>query len=77
MRESVTYQKVVEEGRVEGRAQEARRIVARQATQRFGPPDEATRTRLEAIHDTDRLETLADRVLTATGWDDLLATERA
>jgi predicted transposase YdaD len=81
MHESVTYQKVVEEGRaegfVEGLVEGEQWIIARQATLRFGPPDEATRARLEAIHDPDRLEALAERILTATGWDDLLDLDAA
>ncbi len=73
MRESVTYENVLEEGRIEGE----RRIVALLAMQRFGPPDDASRAWLEAIDDIDRLEGLGDRVLTATGWDDLLGDDPA
>ncbi|MFO0951364.1 MAG: DUF4351 domain-containing protein [Isosphaeraceae bacterium] len=69
MRESVTYQRVLNEGR----AEEGRKIILRQATRRFGPPSEPTRARLEAVSDLDRLEALADRVLTAVDWDDLFA----
>ena len=72
MRESVTYQAILEEGRQEGREQEARRIILLQASQRFGPPDDATRGRLELVAGEARLEALAGRVLTAADWDDLL-----
>jgi hypothetical protein len=69
MRESTTYQAILEEGRIEGE----RRTLLRQATRRFGAPDAATRARVETVADTAMLDTLLDRVLTATGWDDLLA----
>ncbi|MFO0949735.1 MAG: DUF4351 domain-containing protein [Isosphaeraceae bacterium] len=77
MRDSVTYQQAVAEGRVEGRVEgqleEARRIVLRLATRRFGPPDDATRALLEALNDPERLEALADQVLSASGWEELVA----
>lgn len=74
MKESVTYQAVLSEGRVEGRVEEAKRIIIRQASKRFGPASTASLSRLEGVGDPERLEELADRVLTAEGWDDLLAS---
>jgi hypothetical protein len=59
MRESTTYMAIIEEGRME----EARTIVLRQGTKRFGPPSTAVRTSIEAITGIERLETLADRLL--------------
>jgi predicted transposase YdaD len=61
-----------EEGREEGREQGARAVLLRQATGRFGPPTDAARARLNAAGPAE-LDRLADRVLSATGWDDLLA----
>jgi predicted transposase YdaD len=69
MKESVTYQAILEEGREKG----LRRAVLLQASQRFGPPDDADRGRLEAVTGEARLEALAARVLTAESWDDLLS----
>ena len=69
MRESVTYQAILEEGREEG----VRRTVLHQASLRFGPPDDATLRRLEAIDGKARLQELTGRVLTAASWDDLLS----
>jgi hypothetical protein len=74
MEESVTYQILVRKGRAEGRAEEARRIVRLIGQQRFGPPPEATEAALDAITDPDRLERIAERLLQAVNWDDLLAT---
>jgi predicted transposase YdaD len=73
MKESVTYQKILREGRAEGRAEEAKRILKRQGSRRFGKPDANIEAALDAIADLDTLEQLSDRVLEVTGWEELLA----
>ena len=82
---SSTYQAILEEGRAEGRAEvraeelakgraeEARRILRRQGTRRFGKPDTHIEAALDAIADLERLEQLTDRVLEVTTWEELLA----
>lgn len=82
MKESATYQEIVREGMQEGREQgivqgrtaEARSLLLRQGSKRFGPPDAAVRERLEAIVHLPHLEALFDRVLdgTCTSWGELL-----
>jgi predicted transposase YdaD len=82
VKESTTYQKILRdgrneglaEGRTEGRTTEARRILLRQGTKRFGTPDSAALAALEGIPDVDRLEVLSDRILDAdlNDWNDLL-----
>lgn len=62
------------EGRVEGRVAEAQSLVLRIGTRRFGTPAAETESMLRALTDPDRLERIADRLLDASGWDDLLAT---
>jgi hypothetical protein len=74
MRDSSTYQAIVEEGRVEGRADEARTLLLYLGTRRFGPPDAATRAALEAVRDPERLDGWCKRLLDVTGWAELLAT---
>ncbi len=82
MEESVTYQEILQKGeargeargKAQGRAEEARRIVRLIGEQRFGAPDAATETALNAITDLDRLERMAARFLQADDWADLLAT---
>jgi len=69
MRESVTYQKILGEGR----AEEAKRILKRQGSRRFGKPDAHIEAAIDAITDLDRLEQLSDRVLEVTTWGELLA----
>jgi hypothetical protein len=72
MKESSTYQAILEEGRAEGDARGIRMVVVRHGTRRFGAPDAAAQTALEAITDVPRLLELTDRVQTATDWNDLL-----
>jgi predicted transposase YdaD len=74
MQESTTYQKILREGRNEGRIAEARRMLLRQGTKRFGDPDASTLAAFEAIQDIDRLEYLGERILEPDiqGWDELL-----
>jgi predicted transposase YdaD len=76
MRESTTYQAILEEGREEGRIEEARRFLLRLGTKQLGPPAATTVAALEQVQDLSRFEALADRILDADihGWDDLLRT---
>jgi predicted transposase YdaD len=69
MRDSATYQAILDEGRAEGE----QRLLLRVGIARFGPPDDATRSRIGAITDTDALDRLTDRILTVSSWDELLA----
>ncbi|MGO8903810.1 MAG: hypothetical protein ACLQU5_36535 [Isosphaeraceae bacterium] len=69
MEESVTYQKILKMER----AEEAKRILKRQGSRRFGKPDAHIEAAIDAIADLDRLEQLSDRVLEVTGWEELLA----
>jgi len=52
----------------------ARKFLIRLGEKRFGPPPEQVTAAVEKIEDMDRLERLCDRLLNATGWDDLLTT---
>jgi predicted transposase YdaD len=90
MRESDTYQEILEEG-VEigvargvaqgvaqgveqGREQEARSIIIRTGSKRYGPPSESIRSRLESISDVTALEAIMDRLVegAASSWADLI-----
>jgi predicted transposase YdaD len=92
MQESTTYQAILREGRNEGliegrnegliegrnegRVSEAQRLLLLQGEIRFGRPDEATRSDIEAIRDVERLERISKRLLDATiaDWRGLLST---
>ena len=69
MRESVTFQAILEEGHVEG----LHRVILRQGRVRFGEADESVRQQIEAMRDIDRLEDLTERLLIVSSWDELMA----
>src|SRR5947209_3399687 len=74
MRESSTYQTILDEGREEGELRQARKMLLRQGGQKFGQPEPAIETAIQAITDRDRLEQMSVRLLTVTTWKDLLTT---
>jgi hypothetical protein len=73
MRESVTHQAILEEGREEGSMRELHRAILRQGRLRFGDADEKVRQEIEAIRDIETLEELTDRLVTVSSWDELMA----
>jgi hypothetical protein len=76
MKESDTYLAILEEGEARGekkfRTDEARRILLRLGSRRFGAPDAATQAAVEAITFLERLEQMADRILEVESWQELL-----
>jgi predicted transposase YdaD len=74
VKDSTTYQKILRDGRAEGRTEEARRFLLLLGTERFGEPEAAALAAIEDIHDIDRLEDLGKRMLVADvlDWDGLL-----
>ena len=73
MRESVTFQAILEEGREEGRVEELHRMILRLGRRRFGEADESIRNQIEAIRDIVVLEDLTERLLIVSSWDELMA----
>jgi hypothetical protein len=77
MKESTTYQAILEEGRVEGMSQgavaEAKKVLRMLGDDAFGPPDARTAAAINGLDDLARLEELLKRVRTASNWRDLLA----
>ena len=78
MRESATYpavlafQAVVDDEDAEGRKKAARAVILRIGTKRFGTPDEATCAALDAVASWKQLKTVAERLLEAENWNELL-----
>jgi hypothetical protein len=68
------YEKGLKEGMQLGRIDVDHRLLLRQGQKRFGPVDADIEAALRTIDDLDRLERLADAVLTANSWHELLAT---
>jgi predicted transposase YdaD len=71
MKESSTYQAILEEGRTEGAVAEARKLVRVFGSRMFGPPDAQTATASERLSDLARLEELCDRLPTVGSWPEL------
>lgn len=74
MRESSTYQAILEEGREEGGREEAQGMILRQGQQKFGPPSDAIIAFLKAITDLERLHRMTDQIPLVSSWDEVLAT---
>ncbi len=85
MKESVTYQAIIAEGRAEGHAtgvvegavDEAIKLLLRQGSIRFGPPNKANLAVLKSITELARLEVLSERILTVDSWRELLKKVKA
>lgn len=79
MRESSTYQAILEEGREEGREEvreeQTKTLIFRAGMKRLGRPDVETREQVESIEDLGRLERMFDKLDQAAAWRDVLATE--
>ncbi len=69
MKESVTYQAIVEEGEIK----RAKKVLLRLGNDRFGPADPTTQAAIESMEDADHLEELAVRVSKVNSWQELLA----
>lgn len=85
MKESVTYQAIIQEGktqglaegRAKGRAEEARQFVLTLGENKFQKPaGKAVRESLEAISEVSELEALGVRILHVNSWEDLLAGKK-
>jgi len=72
MKESLTYQAVLQEGRMEGAIVEARKLLRIFGERAFGPPDARTATAIKRIDDLARLEELCDRWSQVESWQELL-----
>lgn len=72
MRESSTYQAILEEGRGEGAVAEAKKVLRLLGDDAFGAPDARTAAALERINDLAQLEELLKRLRSAQDWRELL-----
>ena len=73
MRESVSYQMILDEGREEGELRLAHQLVLELGTDRFGAVDSETSARLERINSLEILKRLIHGVSTVGSWQELLA----
>jgi hypothetical protein len=77
MKESSTYQGILEEGRSEGRAEgalsEAKKVLRLQGDALFGPPDSRITRLIERLDDVAQVEDLLKRVPAVQSWQELFA----
>ena len=71
MKESVTYQAILQEGRAEGKSEEARRMLLLFGRDTLGEPSAAAQAALDTVTDVNHLEELAQHIHRATSWDEL------
>ncbi len=62
-------------GELKWKVENSHQLLLRQGRKRFGPPADGTEAELKSIRDLDRLERLADAILTASSWQEWLATQ--
>jgi predicted transposase YdaD len=72
MKESVTYQAILEEGEVK----EARKLLLLLGRDQFGEPSAEVQTALDALTDVSRLEELTLRLKHVSSWQELLGLHR-
>jgi predicted transposase YdaD len=76
MKESVTYQAILEEGKAEGeakgKAEGARKLLLLMGRDRLGEPSTKVMARLDALTDLGQLEALGLRLLHVNTWEELL-----
>jgi predicted transposase YdaD len=80
MKESVTYQAILAEGKAEGKAEgsleEARKLLLRLGSKRFGRAHESALAAIQTITDLRQLEDLSDKLFNVSSWDELLRSAR-
>lgn len=72
MKESSTYQAILEEGAEKGRVEGERRLLLIAGSRRFGEPDPQTEAALDKITSPQQLEQLAARLFEVESWQELL-----
>ena len=79
MKESTTYQAILEEGRTEGRAEgqsqgaiaEARKLLRLRGEESLGPADARITAAIERLNDLTQLDELFRRVRSVGSWQEL------
>ena len=66
--------KGIAKGLAEGQVRGAQEVLLRQGKSRFGVPTSQVEELVRSVHDMDRLERMADRILVVSTWNDVLAT---
>lgn len=77
MKESTTYQATLEEGRQEGRQEEAIRLLVRLGRKTLGTPGTRVREHLDSLSDVNVIESLVERINEAASWEELLPSSES
>ncbi len=77
MKESVTYQAIINEGKAEGEIQGAQKILLLLGRDRFGEPSAEELAAIHAVTDVQKLGELSLRLLHASSWQELLGRNGA
>jgi hypothetical protein len=77
MKESVTYQAILEEGEAKGKMAQTKKVLRMQGEDCFGVPDAATARVLDQLNDLPRLEALLMRLPHVHSWQELLGRPTA
>jgi predicted transposase YdaD len=89
MKESSTYQAILNEGRQEGRqegraegrqegrTEEALRLLLRLGNNAIGQPAAGIRERLETVHNVEAIESMIERLHHVSSWEELIARPAA
>jgi predicted transposase YdaD len=72
MEESSVYQAILKRGVSRGRIEEAREMLLRIYTRRFGPPPAGVLAKVQAMSDVEHIENLVERGLDTGSWEELL-----
>ena len=72
MKEPVVYQAVLHQREARGKAEKARALILRIGSKRFVAPDALVQAAIGAMESLQALERLADRLLEAENWLELL-----
>jgi len=75
MRESSTYQAILQEGREEGRLRVAREWLLKLGSNRFGEPDARGRETIEEAASIEQLDQWRERLLIVESWEELLQAD--
>ncbi len=72
MKESTTYQAILEEGAEKGRVEEARRLVLKIGSKKFGSVKPDVEYLINQKSDLAEIERLHERLMDVSSWDELL-----
>jgi predicted transposase YdaD len=61
------------EGEARGRVEEALEAVLRVGSRKFGPPADQLRAKISTIAEVEQLNSLLERILEVSSWDELLS----